>query len=313
LSEIKPLLEIYFVDDTPVTVVREDMTTPFPAPNNSKVRGIEAYLLRLREEGVKKVASQDTRISRIGWGISWLCNQYDIIHYNFYPELSPWSMAVPFYQKMSKHFNGNIIPLHGTFASAFRSLAMKWLVKNNIEAHYIPIGASVTESVVENAKSISRLSRDLLEGTVVTSVSSGTICSGLWYGMMITKAKGEVHGVLSSSFHNRLDKIKKLVLGADALERELEFGQLDDTKIKLVDLGFEYREEVKEPPPFPCDMYLDRKAWSYIVNNVHNLKKPILMWNIGGEFDPIVGLKDGLRGDGIVRQSDIDEIMATME
>lgn len=298
-----PPIEKYKVRDREVYVVRDDLTSKFPAPNNSKVRGLFLKLKKLRERGVKAVASQDTSISRIGWGVSWLANKFDMIHYNFYPA----KKKLNFYQKMSKYWGGILIPLRGTYANAFRAVAIKYMIRHNIDAYFLPIGLSMPEAVEANAELVNMLPSDLFEGSLIISVSSGTICAGILYGIMLNGYKTEVYGVLASDFKKRDEKIRKLIwITASKLGKSVK---LKNGILKIVDLGYKYKQKESLAPPFPCDLFLDRKAWKFLVDSVDKLKEPIVFWNVGGEWNPEKGLTKGLRGDGFVTEADIKKFL----
>jgi hypothetical protein len=282
-----------------VKVVREDLVSLFPGPNNAKVRGIESKIAKLHAEGVKCVASQDTRISRIGWGVSWICKKYDIQHYNFYPECK----VVPFYQRMSQYWGGQLIPIRGTYASAFRALCQRWMQKNGVVPYFLPIGASLSETLVELGELTQQLPSDLFEGSLVVNISSGTICAGLTYGCIKNGHKTSIYGIQGSGFKNRKEKIRNKIQEVTHEKVELE------ENLRLIDPGYEYREIEPLSPPFPCDLYLDRKAWKWLVDNIEILEEPIVFWNIGGEWDPIVGIKDELRGDGLVDRNNIKQYL----
>lgn len=299
MSELlPPKVEKYKVKDKEVYVVRDDLGTPFPAPNNSKIRGLSLILQKLKEDGIKTVASQDTRISRIGWGVSYLCKHMDLIHYNFYPE----HPKIPFYQKMSAHFGGKIIPLHGTFSSGFRAMAKRWLAKNQIEAYFLPIGMSSEESVYATSLALCELDLNILGGSIVVSISSGTIATGVAYGCLRANHRTKIYGVLSSSFGNRMNKIQRLLSSTEQKYSEILYHKHN---LELINLKYKYRQQEPLAPPFPCDLYLDRKAWKFLVDNVEKLPEPIVFWNIGGEWNPIDGLSKGLRGDGLTTEAKV--------
>jgi hypothetical protein len=268
----------------------------FPGPNNAKMRGIEAKISQLHERGIKSVASQDTRISRIGWGISWVAKKYDMKHYNFYPATG--AHGLPFYQKMSTFHGGEVIPIHGTFASGFRALCERHLKKHELNPYFFPIGASLDETLIEISNLVPQLPSDVFEGTVVVNVSSGTICAGLSYGCLKNGFKPKIIGVQGSAFKNRKEKIFKKI--QSVYGKKIEYQNLE-----LKDPGYQYRESEPYTPPFPCDLYLDRKAWKWLVDNINILPEPISFWNIGGEWDPIKGLSTGLRGDGEISRSEV--------
>jgi 1-aminocyclopropane-1-carboxylate deaminase/D-cysteine desulfhydrase-like pyridoxal-dependent ACC family enzyme len=298
-----PPIEKYDYDGHDVYVVRDDLTSKFPGPNNSKVRGLLYKLQELHERGVKTIASQDTSISRIGWGVSWLAKKFDMTHYNFYPA----KKGLNFYQRMSKYWGGKLVPLPGTFSNAFRVAAMKWMARHNVKAEFLPIGLSMPEAVQANADLVSILPSDLFEGSLIISVSSGTICAGLFYGTILNNYKTDIYGVMSSSFKNRRQKIIYLVRRtALGLGRPIK---VYDSRLKLIDLGYKYKQREFLIPPFPCDLFLDRKAWKFLVDNIDKLKEPIVFWNVGGEWDPEKGLIKGLRGDGFVKKPDIEKFL----
>jgi hypothetical protein len=300
---IIPDIERYRINDIIVNVVREDMVSAFPGPNNAKVRGIESKIIKLKEQGIKSVASQDTRISRIGWGISWLCKKYDLKHYNYYPMAT--QDKLPFYQQMSQYWGGKPIPLHGTFSSAFRSLCEQHMKKNDINAYFFPIGASLDETLIELSSLVSQLPSDIFEGTIVTNVSSGTICAGLTYGCEQNNLKTDIVGVLGSSFENRHEKILKKI-------HTVTNKKCDYPNLKITNPGYEYTQPEYYIPPFPCDLYLDRKAWKWLVDNIDTLKQPITFWNIGGEWNPMDGLDQKVKGDGMATRSDVYKCIKTV-
>jgi len=302
-----PPIEKYDYDGHDVYVVRDDLTSKFPGPNNSKVRGLLYKLQKLHKRGVKAVASQDTSISRIGWGVSWLAKKFDMTHYNFYPA----KKELNFYQKMSAYWGGVLIPLLGTFSNAFRVAAKRYMIKHNIKAEFLPIGLSMPEAVQANADLVGVLPSDLFEGSLIISVSSGTICAGLFYGTILNEYKTDIYGVLASTFKNRRRKIIHLVRRTAAgLGKPVK---VYDNRLKLVDLGYKYKEREYLRPPFPCDLYLDRKAWKFLIDNIGKLKEPIVFWNVGGEWDPVKGLTKDLRGDGFVKKSDIEKYLEVVK
>ena len=181
-----------------------------------------------------------------------------------------------------------MVPVRGSYSSAMMAQARKELGNNK---HYLPSGFSLVETLEEHRELLSRLDQSLLSGSVVLCVSSGTICSALVYGLK----GGHVYGVMTSSFRGRMDKIAGLIRQAGPKE--------GDTELTLVDMNFEYSKPDKIQTPFPCDLYLDRKAWRWLDKNVQKLKEPVVFWNIGGEWNPRRGLVDNLRGDGRTNRS----------
>ncbi len=281
-----PRVETYNVG-AEVQVVRDDATSLFPGPNNSKVRGVYRVVERLRSEGVRAVATLDTAISRIGWAVAQVCFEEGLEHLAFYPKIG----RKRFYQEMTEAWTSTIVPIQGTFSSAMAELRRRWLEEHKVKAFCFPTGLTTEESVQSNADALLSIPRELTSGSLVVCVSSGTICAGLLRGMEQSEAKGKVFGITSSSFTNRAGKIRKLARS--------------NFPLTIVDLGYQYRERIEEAPPFPCDVFLDRKAWAFVTKYARSLPQPVVFWNVGGEWDPEKGLA-GLRGDGVVTQGDID-------
>ena len=322
-----PPLHMYKIQDREVHVFDDGMCSPFPGPNNSKVRGVFRKLATLQEQGVTCVASQDTRISRCGWGVSFAAKQMDMKHYNFYPRQS-LGVPLPFYQRMSQQLGAEIIPIRGNHSSIMRVQAQCYLNEHHIDAYYLPVGLSMPESVLENSEVIQdEIARQqhLFGGSLIACVSSGTILSGLLLGLAEAKCNIKVYGVLASIFKYREDAMilkMRLAAGKRADVRfrypkwtsstlSSTFGAGDERGVtaEIVDPGYDYHESIPDPPPFPCDMFLDRKAWEFLKSNLDRLADPIVFWNVGGEWDPIEGLKGNLRGDGLVTKGKVEGIL----
>ena len=76
------VVETHRVEGRDVYVVREDLETPFPDCNNSKMRGARALLERAQADGWPAIGTTNTSISRLGWGVSALCAEMGLTHYD---------------------------------------------------------------------------------------------------------------------------------------------------------------------------------------------------------------------------------------
>jgi len=302
-----PIVETHKLGGRNVYVVREDLSSPWPGPNFSKVRGVYSYLARLRAAGVCRVASVDTSISRCGWGVSYVCQELGMTHYNVCAE----RRQIKFYQRMSRALGGKLVRVHGSSSTRMYYQARRELagVRGLL---WLPNGLSLLDTLVEHRQVIARMDKGLLSGTVVVCVSSGTICAGIAYGMGCAGATGTLVGVMSSSFKGRFDKVTGLVRAAARSEGRDAGAVL----LRMLDAHFEYSKAARISSgtvPFPCDVYLDRKAWLWLGVHAHELREPITFWNIGGEWDPMNGLARGLRGDGIVTAEQIEDFLTEAE
>lgn len=290
-----PVVEQHSVRGVPVLVVRDDLCSPFPGPNFSKIRGIYEHLRRKAEDGVRVVVSQDTSISRCGWAVSYVCHELGLTHYNICAVKAKAGRPVNFYQRMSQRWGGKLVPVKGTFTSAMRAIALRVLRDQGVHGYMIPNGLSVPETLHEHAAIIRGMDRAMFGGTVVVCVSSGTICAGILYGLGAAGLGPQLVGITSSAFHNRGEKIHRLVKDAVQVGARMTGAP----SLRILDAGYRYTEMETEPCPFPCDRYLDRKTWAWIGKNVLSLPQPVVFWNIGGEWHPQTGLIRGLRGDGL--------------
>ncbi len=302
-----PKVESYKINGKEIKVVRDDIPFPFPSPNFSKIRGLEVKMKQLAEDGINNVAVQDTIISRCGWGASYLAKKYGLKCYNFY---SKRPQGLDFYRAMSKSFGAEVIPVDGTHQKIAKHYDEKWLKSHKInEYHFLPIGLSLPETITEHIKLISKLPSNLFEGTLVVCVSSGTIITGILAGLVKNNYSPDVKGVQIHNWSNRWKTICERVFNSTGQYIRTNKSLLGHKKLNfsIVDTGFTYNQIVEEPPPFPCDQYLDRKAW-FFLNKFHNsMKEPITFWNIGGEWNPDTGIDNGLRGDGKVTQEKINK------
>lgn len=297
-----PLIEEYQVNGHRVFAVRDDLCSPFPGPNFSKIRGLYKHLLRKREDGIRTVMSQDTSISRCGWGVSFVAKELEMVHYNVYADRK----IINFYQRMSQRLGGVLIPVRGSFSGAMKSQGLKRLAEKKIKPDYVcPTGISVLETLEEHADLISRMDRSLLTGSIIVCVSSGTICAGILYGLSKHQLDARILGVMSSSYRSRHSKIVDLTgQAARRYNTPVYPGNLI-----MIDAHYEYSKPVKVDVPFPCDLYLDRKAWDWLERNLDVLRPPIVFWNIGGEWDPRVGMKADLKGDGVHGKGYVEEFL----
>jgi len=261
-------------------------------------------LYKLSKNGVKIVCSQDTGISRIGWGVSYAAKFFNLKHINFYPR----SRKLSFFQLMSKILGGILVPIHGSYAQVMYYQAKRWLKENNItNYYYLPIGLCMPESMIENARVIYQLDNDLLRGSLVICTSSGTISCGLIYGLAFKKRRPDIYCIQTSPTKYMRQKLfSKLRLTVHL------YGEPPNSipNITLIKSPYPYSKPLRKVEvPFPCDIYLDRKAWVWLIENLDKLREPIVFWNIGGEWDRICGIKKELRGDGVTSLNKIHDYL----
>lgn len=301
--EMPPIEKYRTLDGYEFNVIRDDLPFPFPSPNFSKIRGIAAHFEKLHEAGVRKVASQDTIIARVGWGVGYFAKKYDMKHWGFYPEGHD-----DFYRGMMKSFGSAAVPLMGTHQRIVRGWAEKWLEKNNVnDCHFLPTGLRLDESKTEHMHLVECL-KDKLDcgGTLVMIISSGTILSGLLAGIIENEIDINVKGVLVHGFKGRKQKVISEARRMTSLYHSpLWPDHKEKFTFEVYDDGYDYNQKARMRPPFPCDRFLDGKAFTWMMDNIMELEPPIYFWNVGGEWSPDLGVTDDLLGDGVTSNEDI--------
>jgi len=297
-------VERYEVGEKLVYVKRDDLCCPFPGPNNAKARGVYGYMKMLANCGIENFGVLDTKISRSGWIVAWVGQKLGVKVYDFYPVYKD-DTGLRFTQKMAKALGAELFGQPGSM-QWWRYYQAK-AEMTRVGGHMLPDMLKLSTSVEEVASVVEKTNKRYLKGTIVISVGSGIMLAGVMKGLKRKDVYPDIYGVLVT--RNSKKRVEKNVL------RFLPV--LDNMKVwsclKLVDPGYEYLEKELCETPFPCDVYYDRKAWKWLVDNLDKLKEPILFWNIGGEWDAECGLCNGLRGDGIVTPKQVEEFLKEVD
>jgi hypothetical protein len=139
-------------------------------------------------------------------------------------------------------------------------------------------GFPYDEAVKETAKQVSLIPKGLLNGTIVTSVGSGVICSGILQGLIDHKDNTTTSITGITVAPKNVKDMHRKIKGRTTL---LTFGK--KIPLRLFDVGYQYTQTVEMDIPFNCNKYYDRKAWEWLATHKEELKHPIIFWNIGGE------------------------------
>jgi hypothetical protein len=135
-------------------------------------------------------------------------------------------------------------------------------------------GFPYNESVTETAKQVKLIPEKLLDGTIVISVGSGVICSGVVKGLLELDKDTLLYGITVSP--KDLDGMEKKI-------RTRSNDVFGIVNLELINGGYEYTQMENMEVPFNCNKFYDRKAWNWLIKHEKELKEPILFWNIGGE------------------------------
>jgi hypothetical protein len=162
------------------------------------------------------------------------------------------------------------MPLPATKSSVLFYQARRIFYEKYPDGYLFPNGLKLEETQQATKQEVALYSpSELFEESAnwVISVSSGTI------------AKGVARGLEEKGFRGTL--VLHMGFSRSKEEMEREFRSICRFNIRVIDEGYEYKDCVDFPVPFPCNPYYDRKAWKWLVENVETLTDPIVFWNIG--------------------------------
>ena len=283
-------LETYQLQGVDVLVKREDLSCPPPGPSFSKLRGVVAHMESRPETTIGVL---DTFHSKAGWAVSYAGNALGKRVVNFWPqykadgEPKDWKGLHGFprdQQGISWKMGAHLVPLKAGRSAVLYHQAKKVLREQYGEDTYMmPNALKLPESVTENAAEVVRCSDDLPgAGTLIISISSGTVASGVILGFhqagLLEKYDIILHMGYSRSRTAALSYI------------EAQTGLLLGDKVRFVDEGYGYKDTAKKrvTAPFPCNPHYDLKAWGWLDNPriLSELVGPerkgnIVFWNIG--------------------------------
>jgi len=259
-----------------IHVKREDLFAQDPAPHVAKLRGLNLWVKKQSEKGVKCIGALDTRgISKSAWGLACCCQGTDIKPLAFYPQLKVDS-GLHINQQKAKDLGAEIIPL-----SAGRYKILYSRAKKIVEGRggiMLPEGIKLRETVSEVAKTVGMVPKELLTGSIVICSGTGTITAGLIKGLIQNNAEIDKLYVVSCgmSINKQLIEIKKLLVDDDFLpiEKIPEY-------VQFIPPRYNYYEPCEISVPFPCSTFYDKKAWQFMSDYIYGLKAPLIFWNIG--------------------------------
>jgi hypothetical protein len=253
-------LEEYTINGCSVLVKREDLCCPEPGPSFSKIRGAFAHIQSRPESTIGVL---DTFHSKAGWAVSFLCGHLGKKCINYYPVYRK-DTALRSQQQRAWDLGARLEPLTAGMSAVLFHQAKRHLREGFPDSYMMPNALKLSESVAENAKEAQR--SDLpLSGTIVISISSGTVAAGVLCG-----APADLDCILHMGYSRSENKIREYV------------GQYTDRTFRLIDEGYTYKDQAKcIDAPFPCNPYYDLKAWMWLVHNIQALRQPIVFWNIG--------------------------------
>lgn len=274
-------VDTYELGGRPILVKREDLCCPFPGPSFSKIRGVVAHIRNLPEE-VRAVGVLDTYHSKAGWAVAYVCTSLGKECVNYWPRFKADNyLGGPpprFQQQQALEQGAVMVDLQAGRSAILYHQARKHLEQARPGGYLMPNALKLPESITENAAEAVRTVDGLpTAGTLVISISSGTVAAGVLQGFARAGRLDDYDVVLHMGYSRSQTATR------DYIER-VSGVQLHD-RVRFVDEGYGYADAAREVvAPFPCNPFYDLKAWKWLSKeeNLNSLRPgPVVFWNIG--------------------------------
>lgn len=263
-------LETYELGGCPVLVKREDLCCPPPGPSFSKARGVVGHIQSLPMDTIGVL---DTFHSKAGWAVAWACNRLGKRCVVYWPRYKADTERVPRVQQQNaQQLGAHLVDLPAGRSAVLYHAAKKHLAANWPGAYMMPNALKISESVEENAAEVLRTKLPP-GGTLVISISSGTIAAGVIRGLHLSHLWGKYQVIAHMGYSRSFE-------AAGRYMEEKSRVTLDGF-VDIVDEGYAYKDEAKGKAPFPCNSHYDLKAWNWLSTHIEQLKAPVVFWNIG--------------------------------
>jgi hypothetical protein len=146
------------------------------------------------------------------------------------------------------------------------------------DSYMMPNALKLPESITENAAEAMRtVHAGVLPdfGTLVISVSSGTVAAGVLRGFRDAGVLQDYRVILHHGYSRSVEATRKYI--------ERVAGLSLNNLVEHVDEGYSYKAEARNVDcPFPCNPHYDLKAWKWLRENTARFSdSPVILWNIG--------------------------------
>lgn len=284
-----PLME-YDLPGGAVYVKREDLCCPYPGPMFSKIRGVAAHIAK-REEPI--IGALDTYHSKAGWAVAYVCRRLNKRAVVYWPKYKADAEAKSLPRRPQREAaaeGATTVALKAGRSSVIYHAARQHLRKYDRDwsvdrpgtegVYMMPNALKLPETITETANEVDRtlphLPEGMADGTLVISVSSGTIASGVLAGF---DGLGIWPNVILHQGYSRPEEalLKYMDDMAGGALAEAGF------TIQVVDEGYRYKDRARQgvTVEFPANPYYDLKAWRWLARHREELAEPVLFWNIG--------------------------------
>lgn len=271
-------VEVHQIKGREILVKREDLCCPFPGPSFSKIRGVVAHI-KARPEPV--IGVLDTYHSKAGWAVAYVCQNLGKQAVDYWPRYKkdPENGLPRPQQQHARAMGSKMVAIKAGRSAILYHTARKHLTeKFPGESYLMPNALKLPESITENAAEAARTVPHLPEaGTLVLSISSGTVASGVLQGFQQAGVLDRWDVILHMGYARSIDACRAYMEKAAGLT-------LGD-RVRFVDEGYGYADAAPESAavPFPCNPYYDAKAWAYLQQPgvLDAIEGPVVFWNIG--------------------------------
>ena len=259
----------YTLNGSQILVKREDLCCPYPGPSFSKIRGVFSHIAKRREDTIGVL---DTYHSKAGWAVSYVCKYLGKKAVNYWPKyVADSDDHLRGQQKQAQALGADLISLPAGRSFLLHHAAARHLRENYPGSYLMPNALKLSESVTENAEEARRTKLPPF-GTVVISISSGTVAAGVMSGLM---ENGDYKFILHMGYDRPETAIRKYI-------GEMGSGHC---QFDLINEKYNYKDEAPKGTvvPFPCNAHYDAKTWAWLSKPgvIENLKPPVIFWNIG--------------------------------
>jgi len=271
-------VETYELNGVPILVKREDLCCPFPGPSFSKIRGVAAHI-KNRPESV--IGVLDTYHSKAGWAVAYVCRELGKQCVDYWPRFKkdpPGDLPPRFQQQQAAELGATLVDLPAGRSAILYHQARKHLAANYPGSYLMPNALKLPESITENAAEAVRTAPHLPgSGTLVISISSGTVAAGVLKGFEEAGLLRNYNVILHMGYSRSQDAAREYI--------ERAAGVSLGERVRFVDEGYGYADAARGvTAPFPCNPFYDLKAWKWL-SDPANLEplvgRPIVFWNIG--------------------------------
>lgn len=269
-------VETYELNGVPILVKREDLCCPFPGPSFSKIRGVVAHIKNRPETTIGVL---DTYHSKAGWAVAYVCQQLGKRAVDYWPRFKRDGAAdAPrIQQQRARQLGADLVDIPAGRSAILYHTAKKHLREHYPDCYLMPNALKLPESVTENAAEAVRTAPHLPgSGTLVISISSGTVAAGVLKGFEEAGLLDHYNVILHMGYSRSPEAAREYIEKAAGLT-------LGD-RIKFIDEGYGYADAAKNVRvPFPCNDWYDAKAWAYLEKPgvLDAIEGPVVFWNIG--------------------------------